>query len=185
MQIAKLRFFISLVVSQKIDREKENANITALPNLETKLVAANSLIPIERPPTNDLFRNSSIADKEAELRAMNARYFSARSVRTKRLRRDDIARLRDELADLLKSDSGLPEADAKLMAAWDPFDQNAAAPFFDPEWMFGLSSRFDLVIGNPLKATGGAQGQKPCRKSTRAQGQGRETARCLCRDADY
>ena len=35
------------------------------------------------------------------------------------------------------------------MAAWDPFDQNAAAPFFDPEWMFGLSSQFDLVIGNP------------------------------------
>jgi adenine-specific DNA-methyltransferase len=43
----------------------------------------------------------------------------------------------------------LPETDAKLMAAWDPFDQNAAAPFFDPEWMFGLSSKFDLVIGNP------------------------------------
>ena len=30
------------------------------------------------------------------------------------------------------------------MAAWDPFDQNAAAPFFDPEWMFGSPPRFDL-----------------------------------------
>lgn len=80
---------------------------------------------------------------------MNAGYFSARTAKTKRLRREDIARLRDELAELLKSDRGLPETDAKLMAAWDPFDQNAAAPFFDPEWMFGLSSRFDLVIGNP------------------------------------
>ena len=149
MQIAKLRFFISLVVSQKIDREQDNANITALPNLETKLVAANSLIPIERKAQADLFRNTEIAGKEAELRAMNARYFSARTAKTKRLRREDIARLRDELAELLKSDRGLPEADAKLMAAWDPFDQNAAAPFFDPEWMFGLSSRFDLVIGNP------------------------------------
>ena len=149
VQIAKLRFFISLVVSQKIDREQDNANITALPNLETKLVAANSLIPIEREDTQDLFRNPNIAKKEAELRAMNARYFSARTAKTKRLRREDIARLRDELAELLKSDRGLPETDAKLMAAWDPFDQNAAAPFFDPEWMFGLSSRFDLVIGNP------------------------------------
>ncbi len=83
------------------------------------------------------------------MRAMNARYFSARTAKTKRLRREDIARLRDELAELLNSDRGLPETDAKLMAAWDPFDQNAAAPFFDPEWMFGLSSRFDLVIGNP------------------------------------
>lgn len=149
VQIAKLRFFISLVVSQKIDRTQENGNITALPNLETKLVAANSLIPIERKAQADLFRNTKITEKEAELRAMNARYFSARTAKTKRARREDIARLRDELAELLKSDLGLPETDAKLMAAWDPFDQNAAAPFFDPEWMFGLSARFDLVMGNP------------------------------------
>jgi type I restriction-modification system DNA methylase subunit len=149
VQIAKLRFFISLVVSQKIDRSEDNANITALPNLETKLVAANSLVPIERAAQSDLFRNTKIAEKETELRAMNARYFSARTAKTKRARRDDIARLRDELADLLRSDRGLPEIDAKRMAAWDPFDQNAAAPFFDSEWMFGLSSQFDLVIGNP------------------------------------
>ena len=118
-------------------------------NVQTKLVAADSLIPIERTTQADLFRNTKIADKEAELRAMNARYFSARTAKTKRLRREDIARLRDELADLLKSDRGLPETDAKKMAAWDPFEQNAAAPFFDPEWMFGLSTQFDLVIGNP------------------------------------
>ena len=149
VQIAKLRFFISLVVSQKIDRSKDNANITALPNLETKLVAADSLIPIERPSQTDLFRNTKIAGKEAELRAMNERYFSARTMRTKRKSRDEIGRQRDELADLLRSDRGLPETDAKKMASWDPFDQNAAAPFFDPEWMFGLSSNFDLVIGNP------------------------------------
>lgn len=163
MQIAKLRFFISLVVSQKIDRDRENANITALPNLETKLVAANSLIPIERKAQADLFRNTKIAEKEAELRAMNARYFSARTAKTKHARREDIARLRDELTDLLKSDRGLPEADAKLMAAWDPFDQNASAKFFDPEWMFALPQPetpytekekyrvgpFNLVIGNP------------------------------------
>ncbi len=149
VQIAKLRFFISLVVSQKIDRTQDNANITALPNLETKLVAADSLIPIEREAQEDLFRNPRIAAKELELRAMNARYFGARTARTKRLRREDIARLRDELADLLKSDRGLQEDDANRMAEWDPFDQNTAAKFFDPEWMFGLSSRFDLVIGNP------------------------------------
>ncbi|MPR09173.1 Eco57I restriction-modification methylase domain-containing protein [Microvirga tunisiensis] len=149
VQIAKLRFFISLIVSQKIDCKEDNANITALPNLETKLVAANTLIPIERSAQADLFRNVKIAEKEAELRAMNARYFSARTAKSKRARRNDIARLRDELAELLKLDRGLPEADASKMAAWDPFDQNAFAPFFDPEWMFGLSSNLDIVIGNP------------------------------------
>ena len=126
VQIAKLRFFISLVVSQNIDRTRDNANITALPNLETKLVAADSLIPIERPIQGDLLRNTKIAEKEAELRAMNARYFSARTARTKRVRREDIARLRDELAALLRSDRSLAEDDARKMAAWDPFDQNWA-----------------------------------------------------------
>ncbi|MFC3182432.1 Eco57I restriction-modification methylase domain-containing protein [Cypionkella sinensis] len=161
VQIAKLRFFISLVVSQKIDRTEDNANITALPNLETKLVAANSLIPIERPRIDDLFRNKAIEQKEAELRSMNARYFSARTAKTKRARREDIARLRDELAELLKAERGLPAQDAKQMATWDPFDQNSSAGFFDPEWMFQLAppsnsftgdyraGAFDLVIGNP------------------------------------
>ncbi|MGB4802930.1 MAG: TaqI-like C-terminal specificity domain-containing protein, partial [Anaerolineae bacterium] len=34
-------------------------------------------------------------------------------------------------------------------AAWDPYDQNAHADFFDPEWMFGVTEGFDIVIGNP------------------------------------
>ncbi|WP_317201713.1 Eco57I restriction-modification methylase domain-containing protein, partial [Janthinobacterium sp.] len=149
VQIAKLRFFISLVVSQKIDINAENKNVTALPNLETKLVAANSLIPIERPKTDDLFRNKTIEVKEQQLSAMQARYFGARTAKTKRARRDDINRLRDELAELLKTDRSLPERDAKKMAAWDQFDQNDYAPFFDPEWMFGLTEKFDITIGNP------------------------------------
>jgi hypothetical protein len=41
------------------------------------------------------------------------------------------------------------DATAKQLAAWDPYDQNAAADFFDPEWMFGLTGGFDVVIGNP------------------------------------
>ena len=149
VQIAKLRFFISLVVSQKIDPKAENKNVTALPNLETKLVAANSLIPIERSTNNDLFCNKTIEVKEQQLSAMQARYFGARTAKTKRSRREDINRLRDELAELLKTDRSLPEGDAKKMAAWDQFDQNDYAPFFDPEWMFGLTEKFDITIGNP------------------------------------
>lgn len=163
VQIAKLRFFISLVVSQKIDRSEPNANITALPNLETKLVAANSLIPIERKAQGNLFSDRSIKEKEAEIRAMNQRYFSARTARTKQKRREDIARLRDELGELLSRDFGVSNDDARLMASWDPFDQNDYARFFDPEWMFALPTPetnntekdvhrigpFDLVIGNP------------------------------------
>jgi len=34
-------------------------------------------------------------------------------------------------------------------ARWDPYNQNASADFFDPEWMFGIKDGFDVVIGNP------------------------------------
>jgi adenine-specific DNA-methyltransferase len=149
VQIAKLRFFISLIVSQKIVPGADNQNITALPNLETKLVAADSLIPIERPKQTDLFRNKAIEAKEKELSAKQALYFGARTVKTKRKRREEINKLRDELAELLKKELSLPEADANQMAAWDQFDQNTYAPFFDPEWMFGLTTKFDITIGNP------------------------------------
>ncbi|WP_027001114.1 Eco57I restriction-modification methylase domain-containing protein [Hugenholtzia roseola] len=35
------------------------------------------------------------------------------------------------------------------VAQFDIYDQNASAPFFDPEWMFGIKDGFDIVIGNP------------------------------------
>ncbi|MDR0566322.1 MAG: Eco57I restriction-modification methylase domain-containing protein, partial [Prevotellaceae bacterium] len=41
------------------------------------------------------------------------------------------------------------EAVIKKMTAWNPYDQNKTWPFFDPEWMFGLTQGVDIVIGNP------------------------------------
>ena len=32
---------------------------------------------------------------------------------------------------------------------WNPYDQNSVSPFFDIEWMFGVTDGFDIVIGNP------------------------------------
>ena len=44
---------------------------------------------------------------------------------------------------------GLPADDAEKLAQWDPYDQNATASWFDPEWMFGVTDGYDVVIGNP------------------------------------
>lgn len=41
------------------------------------------------------------------------------------------------------------QKEADSLAAWDPYDQNASSPFFDPEWMFGFRGGFDIIIGNP------------------------------------
>ncbi len=149
VQIAKLRFFVSLVVEQKLDEAR--GKLTPLPNLETKIVAANTLLPIPRTHRQgDLFANPAVAEKEKELREANASHFAAKRFSDKRKRKARILRLRDELVALLKADHMLRDPDdADRMAAWDPFDQNRHADFFDPEWMFGFSQGFDVLIGNP------------------------------------
>lgn len=44
VEIAKLRFFISLLVDEKINKSKENWGIEPLPNLDYKIMQGNSLI---------------------------------------------------------------------------------------------------------------------------------------------
>jgi adenine-specific DNA-methyltransferase len=147
VQISKLRFFISLVVDQKVNRKADNLGIRPLPNLETKFLAANTLIGVNRPG-QQLLRNLSIDAKETELRRVRERYFLARTPTTKAKCREQDARLRAEIAELLKND-GWDTATARKLASWDPYDQNEFAEFFDAEWMFGLTKGFDICIGNP------------------------------------
>jgi hypothetical protein len=147
VQIAKLRFFISLVVDQKIDDSRENRGVLPLPNLETKFVAANTLIGLDRPQQLPL-RNPLIAQKEKELETIRQRHFAARTQRTKQRCREEDSRLRAEIGDLLEHD-GLPHSTTERLVRWDPYDQNASADFFDPEWMFGITRGFDVVIANP------------------------------------
>ena len=147
VQIAKLRFFISLIVDQKVNKRDKNLGIRPLPNLETKFVAANTLIGIDRPKQM-LLRNSQIDKKEIQLRDVRERHFNARTPATKKKYRERDKELRKELAELLEKDGFKPAA-TRLMAGWDPYDQNKSAGFFDNEWMFGLVKGFDIIIGNP------------------------------------
>ncbi len=146
-QIAKLRFFISLVVEQKIDDTRENRGVRPLPNLETKFVAANTLFGVEKP-AQMTFRNPEIDNKEKALEEVRRRHFTARTPRTKERYRNRDAELRAEISALLQQD-GFPSETTEKIANWDPYDQNASADFFDPEWMFGITDGFDVVIGNP------------------------------------
>ena len=146
-QIAKMRFFISLIVDQKVDREMPNLGVRPLPNLETRFVAANSLQDVVRPG-QQLLRNQDIDAQVAELRRVRERHFLARTSKQKTKCRVEDARLRAQIAQLLKKDSWDSNTASRL-ASWDPYDQNISADFFDAEWMFGLAAGFDVVIGNP------------------------------------
>ncbi|WP_338877281.1 TaqI-like C-terminal specificity domain-containing protein (plasmid) [Spirosoma sp. SC4-14] len=146
VQICKLRFFISLVVEQQPDAAKPNLGIRPLPNLETKFVAANTLIGLERQ--GGLIRDLRVEALEKDLEDVRHKHFRARSAVTKKKYRDQDNELRNQIADLLKA-SGWKTATADQIAAWNPYDQNTHASFFDAEWMFGITDGFDLVIGNP------------------------------------
>ncbi len=149
IQISKLRFFISLVVDQIVNPDKNNFGILPLPNLETKFVAANTLIGIDRPQAqSSVFANPDVNTLEEQLKDVRHRLFSAKTPATKRKLREADKNLREKMGDLL-TDSGWDNNTARQLAAWDPYDQNTGSPFFDAEWMFGLSKGFDVVIGNP------------------------------------
>jgi len=147
IQISKLRFFISLVLDQKVDRTKENFGIRPLPNLETKFVSANTLIGLEKPIQLNI-RSPEIENKEKELKDIRHRYFTAKTRAEKRSLQEKDRKIRQKIALLLIND-GWGEQTANKIASFDLFDQNASADWFDPEWMFGVVDGFDIVIGNP------------------------------------
>lgn len=147
IQISKLRFFISLILDQKADREKPNFGILTLPNLETKFISANALIGLEKPTQKSL-RNKEIEKLEQELKFLRHRYFRIKSRAEKIQLQNKDRELREKLKNALIND-GWNDKVAEKIANFDIFDQNASADWFDPEWMFGVVDGFDIVIGNP------------------------------------
>ena len=176
-QITKLRFFISLICDCEKDASKPNYGIPTLPNLETKFVTANSLIGRKnkgKKVQGNLFIDTDIAEIKKELSNCRHEHFNADTTSKKvRLRKRD-AELRQKLSDLLCQGHN-SELDADKLSAWNPYDQNAVSPFFDPEWMYGVADGFDIVIGNPpyiqLQNNGGelAQMYEGCGYSTFAR----------------
>ncbi len=153
VQIAKLRFFISLVIDQKVNKSKENFGIRSLPNLETKFVAANSLIGLEKPQetSGDIFTQETrqkIQENGDALKAVRHKYFTASSRKEKlRLQAKD-KEIRKKISQLLEK-LGHSRNNASKISEFDPYDQNHFANWFDQEWMFGLTSGFEIIIGNP------------------------------------
>ncbi len=150
-QIAKLRFFISLAIEQEPDDDDDdNYGIKPLPNLETRFVAANTLLGLAKGSQVPLVygQRNELAELQAELNSNRERHFHAttRSAKLDCRKRD--GELRNRLsAELTKV--GMSKSDATKISNWDPYDQNASADWFDAEYMFGVAGGFDVVIGNP------------------------------------
>ncbi len=152
IQICKLRFFISLTIEQTPNQDKnDNYGIKALPNLETKFIVANSLLPLgEMPKQKGLF-DTKIEELQKKLAEVRHRHFSAKTLEPKRKYREQDKALRQTMLEEL-TQSGITagvEASMQKIVHWDLYNQNAIADWFDPQWMFGVKHGFDIVIGNP------------------------------------
>ena len=150
-QIAKLRFFISLAIEQNPSADAEdNYGIKPLPNLETRFVAANTLVGLDVGglPAGGALTSSRVRALQREMSRNRERYFHATTRTSKfRYRREDES-IRQRLAATLKS-IGMTNESAEKIAVLDPYDQNAFSDWFDPQYMFGVPDGFDIVIGNP------------------------------------
>lgn len=148
-QITKLRFFISLICDCDKDSSKPNFGIPTLPNLETKFVSADSLIALKRGyyVQGNLFIDTDVVRLKGELQNVRHQHFMAKTAAQKKRLREKDETLRTQLSQILKGQD--TQLNAAQLVKWNPYDQNAVADFFDPEWMFGLKEGFDIVIGNP------------------------------------
>ena len=147
-QIARLRFFISLVIDQRPRNDQPNRGIAPLPNLEAKFVAADSLIGLAQKGQGALAETDEVREKQSQIDMVRADYFAAKTRAEKNDLRDRDFGLRGELAGMLKK-LGFAETDAARYAEWNLYDQTAGADWFDAELMMGVRDGFDIVIGNP------------------------------------
>jgi hypothetical protein len=151
IQIAKLRFFISLICDQKTNGDRsKNLGVRPLPNLETKFVTADSLLTLDAANTSISLTNTpEVQQLKRELSKVRHRYFSATSRDEKKKLRAQDEKLRKNILDLLTA-MGYGSEEERRRVDWNPYDPHGEADFFDPSTMFPeLEQGFDIVIGNP------------------------------------
>ena len=205
-QIAKLRFFISLTIEQEPDRAIDNFGIKPLPNLETRFVAANTLIGLQLSEAILLLEDDTVQRLKKEIEAVREKHFLANN-RSQKLhleaQEEELhKRLEEELEiqrakwvasqqrEIERKVALLPNPkhrerlreeeqkkyewrkkkfdsdfeDARKIISWKPYDQNASADWFAPEWMFGVRDGFDITLGNPPYVRADAKGQRVLRQ---------------------
>lgn len=103
--IAKLRFFISLVIEQESNEiPSKNYGIRPLPNLETKFVAANTLIGLNELRESDLqslLLNDAVQQLRDKIETIRSKYFSENDREVKLQYIDDEETCRQQLAEAL------------------------------------------------------------------------------------
>ncbi|MFA7598318.1 MAG: TaqI-like C-terminal specificity domain-containing protein [Candidatus Cloacimonas sp.] len=155
VEISKLRFFLTLIVDQKIDDSKPNRGVSSLPNLAFKFIAANSLIRLKESKNGYEVRDTVAQDwtylnSESHFDALNTlreEYFATDSIEEKVMISEEFRKRQKLLANEI-IDNQLTDTSIIKITNWNPFSDEPT-DWFDPKWMFGVDGGFDIVIGNP------------------------------------
>ena len=148
--------------SQRLDEAKREEIMTHIVNYAT--LPDNSLIEIWQKEIERLKIELKQYEKEIwvdRTRPVEVTLFGVVETPNSIFREDINKKKRDEINSQIrtltsnikkeKSKSEIIgfEAAVKQITEWNPYDQNSVSSFFDPEWMFCLKGKFDIVIGNP------------------------------------
>ncbi len=173
VEISKLRFFLSLIVDEKLDDTRPNRGVEPLPNLEFKFVAANTLIgaPDEynegdqgiglQDPFFDKFEtltknyfSENSPQRKAELREEIESLINGKAMEkyrhiqqiTENMRHQQDGTSKKKREAVIKKHSH----ELKLWQSYPNIFRDAAVEFFDIKYFFpDAADGFDIVIGNP------------------------------------
>lgn len=160
IQISKLRFFISLLVEQNKKEDQPNFGIEPLPNMDFKLVAANTLIA---PPQEDKNIGGLFADQNEffdRFEALAHDYFTLHTPDAKKQKKKEIealiiSKVEEKKKTILRqADVGKKatqiEESLKLWESYPNLFKEKAVGFFETPYFFPkVKDGFDVVIGNP------------------------------------
>jgi len=135
IEICRLRAWLSILVDSPLEME-----ITPLPNLNFKFIAADSLTRLPKGDSQTLFGDNQL---EEFLNDIRSQYFDAKDFHKK-----SNLRILYEKKILETSDIMSTTERESLIRSFNPFDAKRFASFFDPQVFFGIAN-FDIVLGNP------------------------------------
>ena len=137
VDIARLRFWLSLVVDEQEPQP--------LPNLDFKIVCANTLIPLGRLSGHDMEAKASLAVKELE--KIRHDFFNVSSEEKLKIERQ-FKKVQTDLLSLRELTTKENYEIYTKLYEFNPFEDKSCS-WFDAWWMFGIKDGFDIVIGNP------------------------------------
>lgn len=141
IDIAKLRFWLSLVVDEETPEP--------LPNFEFKFVCANTLIQLAKE--QEQIQIDFKWDKELKIDTVKGHmnsYYNAQTNSDKEKYRTLLEKYLRFWKNLTLDLYATKSERTKQLETYEPFNSNHSAEFFDPSLMM-WNSKFDIVIWNP------------------------------------